>query len=888
MTGFPDMRNSSGFWRKCRTVFRHLRRLIIFLTVLLICAAVWLNQIGLPDFVKRPLIETLRARGIELEFTRLRLSFRRGLVATDVRLGPAAKAGGPALSLRQVQVQINYRALLRRQLQVDGLVLRQGKLVWPLSPTNTLELDRIQSDLRFPGNDTWSLDHFQADFAGVKLMLSGDVAHARAFRDWPVFHGPATPAAARQVLLQRFADSLREIHFSGAPQFNLVVNGDARDPRSFRIHLIAAVPAADTPWGSARALQLAARLSAQAGPPANPAPAQGWWTNLQPYQIAWTAQLAALESEKLNAQSIRCAGFWRAPDLAVTNLSAELGGGRLNARAQLQMDTRELWFTNSSRFNPRAIAGLLTEKTQNWLAQFSWTQPPAWQAAGSLILPAWTNRQPDWRGEVQPTIRLAGRFAAANGAFRGVAVDEASGDFSYSNMVWRLPLLIVSRPEGALALADVEDDRTKNFRWHVQGALAPDALRPLLAGNHAEKALKPFAFTQPLYLNAEVWGRLDDYDSLGAAGRAALTNFTIHGETVGSVESAFRYTNRLLEFFQPRLQTGAQKMSADGVAVDFNAWRIYFTNGFSTADPRAVARAIGPKPGEVMEPYRFGVPCPARVNGYAPLRGSDDADVWFEAEGAPLRWLRLKTPHITGKIHWLGQTLALTNLAAEFCGGTADGFAHFDFHPKAGADFDFTAGVANADVHLLAADLSSPTNHLEGRLGGRFVMTSANSDDWRTWNGYGEAHLRDGLIWDVPVFGVLSPVLNAIMPGLGSSRATDASAQFGMTNGVIFSEDLNIRTTTMRLQYNGTVDLQSRVKASVTAQLLRDTWVVGPLLSTALWPVSKLFEYKISGTLRQPRTEPVYIPKVLLTPLHPFRSLEDLLNETNTPALPLR
>ena len=175
------------------------------------------------------------------------------------------------------------------------------------------------------------------------------------------------------------------------------------------------------------------------------------------------------------------------------------------------------------------------------------------------------------------------------------------------------------------------------------------------------------------------------------------------------------------------------------------------------------------------------------------------------------------------------------------------------FVRRQGADFEFTANVRNANVHLLATDLSSPTNHLEGVLSGRFVMTSANSQDWRTWNGYGQAKLHDGLIWDVPIFGILSPVLNTVMPGLGSSRATDAAAQFGMTNGVIFSDDLEIRSTMMRLQYAGTVDLRSHVNARVTAQLLRDTWVVGPLVSTALWPVSKLFEYKITGTLQQPQ-----------------------------------
>jgi len=192
-------------------------------------------------------------------------------------------------------------------------------------------------------------------------------------------------------------------------------------------------------------------------------------------------------------------------------------------------------------------------------------------------------------------------------------------------------------------------------------------------------------------------------------------------------------------------------------------------------------------------------------------------------------------------------------------------------------------------VHLLATDLSSPTNHLEGVLSGRFVMTSANSEDWRTWNGYGQANLHDGLLWDVPIFGILSPVLNTFMPGLGSSRATDAAARFGMTNGVIYSDDLEIRSTMMRMQYAGTVDLKSRVNARVTAQLLRDTWVVGPLLSTALWPVSKLFEYRITGTLQQPQSDPVYLPKFLLTPLHPLRSLEDILSSgAGNSALPLK
>ena len=38
-------------------------------------------------------------------------------------------------------------------------------------------------------------------------------------------------------------------------------------------------------------------------------------------------------------------------------------------------------------------------------------------------------------------------------------------------------------------------------------------------------------------------------------------------------------------------------MTADKVTLDFNRRLICFTNGFSTADPEPVARAIGPKTG---------------------------------------------------------------------------------------------------------------------------------------------------------------------------------------------------------------------------------------------------------------------------------------------------
>src|SRR5487761_1922140 len=168
----------SGFWRKCRVCFRWCRISVWLVVLAALGALVWVNQIGLPDFLKTRLVATLRERGVALEFTRMRLRFGRGIVAENVRFGDAQTAGRPALALAEIQLQLDYRALLHRQLQVDGLGLRQGRFTWPLSPTNVLLLDNIRSELRFQTNDTWSLDNFTADFAGAKLALSGEIGHA--------------------------------------------------------------------------------------------------------------------------------------------------------------------------------------------------------------------------------------------------------------------------------------------------------------------------------------------------------------------------------------------------------------------------------------------------------------------------------------------------------------------------------------------------------------------------------------------------------------------------------------------------------------------------------------------------------------------------------------
>ncbi|HXE42314.1 MAG TPA: hypothetical protein VN516_04750, partial [Candidatus Baltobacteraceae bacterium] len=223
----------SGLWRKCRLLLRGLRWLALVAIVAFIGIVTWCNRVGIPDFLKKPLVQKLEARGIDLEFSRVRLHLRSGLVAENVRIGAMNFSNAPSLLLAQVQLQPDFQALLHGQMKIDGLGLRDGKFILPLSPSNTLAIQNIQSHLRFGTNDTWSLDSFNADFQGAKIMLAGDVVHAPEMRRWEIFQNAKPPGHGEwRERLTAFSVALEDARRLGEIQLRMVVNGDALQPDS--------------------------------------------------------------------------------------------------------------------------------------------------------------------------------------------------------------------------------------------------------------------------------------------------------------------------------------------------------------------------------------------------------------------------------------------------------------------------------------------------------------------------------------------------------------------------------------------------------------------------------------------------------------------------------
>lgn len=997
------------FWHTCRTYFRRFRIAVWLTLLLLLCSLVYLNQAGLPGVLKRPLLQKLRARGIDLQFSRLRLRWYEGVVAENVRFGRTDDPASAQLTIGEIQLLLNWRALLHGKLQVDQLVVTRGHLAVPMQDKDEdqsqLTVENIHTYLRFLPDDQWALDDFKADLAGARIKLAGVVTNASAVGEWQFFHGQRTePASARtwQRRLRRLTEELDRIRFSAAPELVLEVRGDARDLQSFAVRLSIDAPGAETPWGTladgkflghlrpadtngyssadiaveaavartrwasvtnlhldmvltsnesatnliAGELQVAAAnvhtewahatnalftahwlhsitnpvpllgtgrfecdnpetrwASAQhiefSGSLLKPLPSElpncdsswAWWTNLHPYALGWDCRISQPVSPDLSGQFIALAGDWRAPKLNLTNLVLVLDEGKASAQVQLDVLSRRLQAALESNFDPHQLNVFLPEAARRWLGQFAWSTAPRLSGHAGVTLPAWTNSHPDWRAEVLPSLNLSGEFNLAQVVFREVPIPVAHSHFSYSNLCWHLPDLTLTMPEGRVAAEHRASDATRDFYWHINSTADLRRFLPLFPAG-ARDGFDLLNLTNPPAIDCRLWGRARDADRTGFSGHIALTNFAFRGQAAEWLETGVAYTNRTLQFHQPRIQRGDQRASADGVTADFNSELIFLTNGTSTFDPMAIAIAIGPKIGQAVTPYHFAKPPKARVYGTIPMHGEEAADLHFLLDGGPFNWWKFHIPQIAGHVHWAGLRLYLQDVNLELYGGAASGSAQFNFLPRGqGTDFRFNISTTNTLLQGLMADLSPGTNHLEGWLNATVTITNANTESWTSVFGTGDLDLRDGLIWDIPLFGIFSPVLNGLSPGLGNFRAGSGTCSFAVTNGIVRSEDLQIRSPAVRLQYRGTLDFEGRVNARVEAELLRNVWLVGPIVSTVLWPVTKMFEYKVTGTLSQPKLEPVYlIPKLMLMPFHPFRTLKSLLpqeSETRSNAPPV-
>jgi hypothetical protein len=174
--------------------------------------------------------------------------------------------------------------------------------------------------------------------------------------------------------------------------------------------------------------------------------------------------------------------------------------------------------------------------------------------------------------------------------------------------------------------------------------------------------------------------------------------------------------------------------------------------------------------------------------------------------------------------------------------GSADiSLAHGDQHYRA------KLAVDGVDFPRLT-DLYYNYKTAHGQLSGNYDFTG-NGDNARLMQGSGRMNVANGDVFAIPVFGPLSGILGAVIPGVGYSIARNAGASVTVKDGIIHTEDFEVAGKLFSMVGRGDIYFMDD-KLDFDVRI--DPKGPGILLA----PVYKLFEYKGEGSLKNPDWHP--------------------------------
>jgi len=992
--------------KRVRTFLKALKwcRVAVLLIVLLAVGFLtYLQLVGLPVFLKNPLLRALRQRGFEAQFTDARLAWGPSIIIENAAFNPTNQSAGPRLSAAWTQLTLNSAALLRARLHVNSFEVLRANLRVPVSPTNQepLLLTNVNLHVTLLSNNVARLANGSAWWRGIRIQINGEVQNFNSMRDWKLPLAPTRPSAAEApskpaepVPRPTGWEIAQKIRFTGTPLLKVHVSGDGRDRNTLRAELEFSAAGASSPWGQTGPLYLRAAcarplnsgpspffqvrfmvhdvttpwaegrdLSAsidfsreastnffadvhlsgrevntswnsnsdsnwvhvanlhwdgttrlpsptfkpdkangsfeasdidsawgsaanvslvlQAQRTNDPSPDDpGWarWNQIKPLGLDWQVHATNISTPKLKLDRVTLEGGWHAPRLMINKLEAVMYRGHLNLDGILNVASREVQTHAAVDFDPHQIAPLLTGPAQHWISLYDWEAPPRLRAGLRFLLPPWTNRIDVWPEESRDSIQLAGDFSVGRGAFRGIAISSARSYFSYTNRTWNVSGLQVNAAGGALDLDYAWNELAHAYHFKFDSKLDPSIAMPLLTPQQ-QRTLGQMSFPERPEIQGDVWGDWRDTTTIGFAATLATGHFLVRGETVNKLNANVDFTNRFLRVSQLTAFHDTGRVDVPLAGIDFTTNRVIIsmTNASSTLDPEPVRRALGENAPPFMKEIHFD--SPPQVTAFGSFSPGDElgTDMHLFVKGNRFHWNKITADSVQGGIHFHFRTVEVTNIQAGFYGnGTFQGQFEIEWErhkDRFNTDFSFT----DVNVGSLAKELTGKPSKLEGMLDGQLTLGTPFGASETNAFGQGWLHLHNGLLWDIKLFGLFSPILNAIAPGSGESRAREASTTFGITNGVLSTDNLEIHSSGFRLFYHGTIDWRRRLNARVEANLLRDTPLLGHFLGWMLTPVDKIFEYRITGTLDKPIAKPLYIPKLFMDFLRPFHSLKELL-----------
>ncbi len=241
-----------------------------------------------------------------------------------------------------------------------------------------------------------------------------------------------------------------------------------------------------------------------------------------------------------------------------------------------------------------------------------------------------------------------------------------------------------------------------------------------------------------------------------------------------------------------------------------------------------------------------------------------DCEIDAEAEVASVGFGPFTTAKCKFTFNKSGHRTSLSNLDAAVCGGHLRGSGSFvPETTSTNMRYDIDCVIDDMDFRVVAETMIEGMKDVEGYSGRLSAKVKASGvarrDRMKETEASGEFRISKGRIFRIPIFGGLSEMLVAVVPGLGYVlRQTDAEAEFVVTDGRVTTDELRIEGDILSVKAGGDYYLaDNKLDYDVELRFLKKKTYVGAILQTVMFPFTRLFRVGLEGTLEDPKWRPL-------------------------------
>jgi hypothetical protein len=771
---------------------RHpLMRAILRLSIVLLIAAAiiggwYLARKGFRGQWRSRVVEELHRRGVEASIGHLTLGPFRGLVARNVRIFSYKNRSETLAFISEIALDINYAAFFHHQPFLDALDIRNAEVTLPL---------KVQQ--------------------GKKERPQLRKFHAH------IYFPP------EQIYISEAEGIFCGVHISATGQLIKRADYQPSPPLSDEER--------EKRWSILRRIVTELqKFSFPVGAPSLQVKFNGDLARLEDARADATLQGTLLKRKDYEMRDFIVAVEWSDQTLTVSRCEWNDRLGGLAATANWSRRTTEGKFEARSSLDLKTL--LDAADMGEPLADISFNVPPVIDVSGTANF-----------ADAHPQIKLIGHIAADKLAYKNLPLSDCHAEFSWDGDRTWIRDIHVRHQNGELRAEVFE--APDEFRLNVDGPVAVSALRPFLSPEMQE-FFGEWEFTREPLIQLAIRGKDRDPENWEGDGSISLDRTRFRGQWMKSATSKIHFANGAVAYDNFRVVRD-EGIGTGTFVYDFANHEVRVSNIKANVRPVEAAYWIDPDLPKTVTPYKFHQPPTITANGVYQFRGGKGTKLDITVDGpAGMDYVflgkTLSFHKIDARLLFTNDRLQIVDLRGGLFGGNVRGNADISL---AHNDQRYHAKIAVDGVNFpRLTDLYYNYKTVHGQLNGTYDFNGVG-DKSRLMQGSGKIMVANGDVFAIPIFGPLSGIMGAIIPGVGYSIARNATANFTIKDGIIHTEDLEVAGQLFSMIGHGDIyflddklDLDVRVDPK------------GP--GVLLTPVYKLFEYKGEGSLKNPDWHP--------------------------------